>query len=206
MLVGTTLQGYPLEKFLEAGGFGAVYLTADANGEPRAVKVLFPPHSLGNDMEVWAVRSAHFLTEATTTTTTTSFQHPNIIRVFNTSQAYWHYQDPLKNQPGHLDLSGAYPLLFYVAEYISDGVDQRLQNGNLFSPDETINIGGQVCEALAALHSANPRVLHLHLDLNPGNIRLAEGDRAVVTDLGVARIDGLPSAYVDREGPIFFWG
>jgi serine/threonine protein kinase len=99
MLVGTTLQGYPLEKFLGAGGFGAVYLTADANGEPRAVKVLFPPHSLGNeDMEVWAVRSAHFLTEATTTTA--SFQHPNIIRVFNTSQAYWHYQDPLRISRG----------------------------------------------------------------------------------------------------------
>ncbi len=53
MLVGTTLQGYHLEKFLGAGGFGAVYLTADAKGEPRALKVLFPPHSLGNeDLEV----------------------------------------------------------------------------------------------------------------------------------------------------------
>ena len=91
-----------------------------------------------------------------------------------------------------------------MAEYIPDGIDRRLDGGRLFSPDETINIGVQVCEALAALHSANPQVLHR--DLNPGNIRLAEGDRVVVTDFGVARIEGLPPAYVDREGPIFFLG
>ena len=202
MLVGTTLQGYRLERFLGAGGFGAVYLTADANGEPRAIKVLFPPHSRGNeDMEVWRFRSINFGREALATA---GFRHPNIIRVFDAFQVNWYYQDPLKNQPGHLDLSGDYPLHVYVAEYIPDGVDRWLEDGRLFSPDETINIGVQICGALGALHSADPQVLHR--DLNPGNIRLAEGDRAVVTDFGVARIDGLPPAYVDREGPIFFRG
>ena len=202
MLVEATLQGYLLASFVGAGGFGAVYRTADARGEPRAVKVLFPPHSLGNeDMEVWRSRSTNFRREALVAV---RIHHTNIIQVFETPRVDWVFQDPLKNQPGHLDLSGPYPLELYVAEYIPDGVDRRVDEGRQFSPDATNNIGVQVCEALGALHSANPRVLHR--DLNPGNIRLADGDRVVVTDFGVARIEGLPPAYVDREGPIFHRG
>ena len=202
MLVEATLQGCLLASFVGAGGFGAVYRTADARGEPRAVKVLFPPHSLGNeDMEVWRSRSTNFRREALVAV---RIHHTNIIQVFETPRVDWVFQDPLKNQPGHLDLSGPYPLELYVAEYIPDGVDRRVDEGRQFSPDATNNIGVQVCEALGALHSANPRVLHR--DLNPGNIRLADGDRVVVTDFGVARIEGLPPASVDREGPIFHRG
>lgn len=202
MLVGTTLQGYHLASFVGAGGFGAVYCTADARGEPRAIKVLFPPHSRGNeDMEVWRHRATNFRREALVAV---RIQHPNIIQVFDTPRFDWEFHDPLNNQPGHLDLSGSYPLELYVAEYLPDGVDRRLEDGGLFSPHVAIRTGMQICDALGALHSANPRVLHR--DLNPGNIRLADGDRVVVTDFGVARIEGLPLAYVDREGPIIHPG
>ena len=43
-------------------------------------------------------------------------------------------------------------------------------------------MGTQVCEALEVLHGADPSILHL--DLNPNNIRLAEGGR-VLTDRNV---------------------
>ena len=146
-------------------------------------------------MQVWTVRSTHFLGEATTA----SFHHSNIIRVYTTRQASWSYQDPHKSWQGHLDLSGAYPLQWYLAEYIPDGVDRGLDRGQLFSPDDTTSIAVQICDALSELHSANPQVVHR--DLDPGNILLADGDRAVVTDFGLARMEGLPSAYID-EGPI----
>ena len=40
MLVGTTLQGYHLSELVGTESSGAVYLTEDAHGEPRAAKVL----------------------------------------------------------------------------------------------------------------------------------------------------------------------
>ena len=159
-----------------AGGFGAVYLTSSTGGESRALKVLYPPHSLGSeDMDVWRFRSTNFGREALTAA---RFPHPNIIRVFDTLQVSWRYEAPNNTQEGPRDISGAYPLEMYVAEYIPDGVDRRLKDGRPFSLDEVIDIGVQVCRAVETLHSADPRVLHR--DLNPGNIRLAENGRICV--------------------------
>ncbi len=197
LLVKTTLRGYRLEKFLGAGGFGAVYLTHDANGQPRAVKVLFPPHSLGvEDRHVWDVRANRFLREALTAR---GFQHPSIIRVFDQGETPWEYRSRRPSRPGQPDPSGTYLLKFFTAEYIPDGVERHLKSSKLFAPDEALRIGLQVCEALEALHSASPQVLHR--DLNPGNIRLAEDGRVVVADFGLAHSDDLPPDYVTREGP-----
>ena len=60
-----------------------------------------------------------------------------------------------------------------------------------------MEIGKQVCEALESLHGADPSILHL--DLNPSNIRLAEGGRAVITDFGLVRVEGMPQGEVTRE-------
>ena len=56
-----------------------------------------------------------------------------------------------------------------------------MRGDQLFDVDEVVRIGEQICDGLAELHGARPRVLHR--DLNPGNIRLAEGRRPVITDL-----------------------
>ena len=63
-------------------------------------------------MLVWKFRAINFRREAFAAA---GFQHPNIIKVFEIQRVDWVFQDPLKNQPGHLDLSGSYPLELYVA-------------------------------------------------------------------------------------------
>ncbi len=193
-LVGATLQGYSLESLVGVGGFGAVYRTQSTQGEARAIKVLFPPRSTApEDARNWDNRVTVFMREANAAS---HFQHPNIIRVFDAGQARWRFNVP--GMAGEVQAQ-VFPLLFYVAEFIPDGVDRRLDGGRLFSSDEAVRIGVQVCDALTALHRATPPILHR--DLNPGNIRLAEGGRAVLTDFGVARIPDVPGAYVTSEGP-----
>ncbi len=182
-LVGAKALGYKLEKFLGAGGFGAVYLTTTPQGEARAVKVLYPPHSRNaEDLRDWQSRASRFLRELLTTA---QFNHPNIVRIYDTGMLQWHYEAP----EGPSALDGDYLLPFYVADYLPDGVEQRLTNAEALTSDEVVEIGRQILEGLTALHSCQPPVLHL--DLNPANIRLAEGRRAVITDFGVARIQGV---------------
>ncbi len=195
MLVGVEAHGYPLERVVGFGGFGAVYLTKGSQGEPRAAKVLYPPHSRSSeDLRAWANRAAHFLREVQIVA---HFDHKNIIRIYDTGYLYWRFDDPLRGQEGHQDRSGDYLLPFYVTEYIPDGLDQHVRGDQLFDPKEAVGIGVQICDGLAELHGSNPRVLHR--DLNPGNIRLAEGRRAVITDFGVARFLDVPAGKVTIE-------
>ncbi|MBI4332351.1 MAG: substrate-binding domain-containing protein [Chloroflexi bacterium] len=182
-LVGAKALGYKLEKFLGAGGFGAVYLTTTLQGEARAVKVLYPPHSRTiEDLCNWQSCASRFLRELLTTA---QCNHRNIVRIYDTGMFQWRYEAP----EGLSALGGDYLLPFYVADYIPGGVDQRLMNAQALTSDEIVEIARQVLDGLTVLHSLHPAVLHL--DLNPANIRLAEGPRAVITDFGVARIQGV---------------
>ena len=188
MLVGTEARSYKLEKVVGFGGFGAVYLTKSSQGDPRAVKVLYPPHSRSSqDLQAWADRAAHFLREVQIVA---QFHHKNIIKIYDTGYLYWSFDDPLKGQQGHQDRSGDYLLPFYVTEYIPDGLDRHVRGDQLFDAKEVVRTGAQICDGLAEIHGSNPRIIHR--DLNPGDIRLAEGRGAVITDFGVARFVGVP--------------
>ncbi len=131
MLVGIEAHGYRLERVVGSGGFGAVYLSAGPQGDARAVKVLYPPHARDSqDQQDWAKRAAHFLREVTIVA---RFQHENIITIYDTGYLYWRFDDPLKDQQGHLDRSGEYLLPFYVTEYIPDGLDPDISERTSFS-------------------------------------------------------------------------
>ncbi|WP_326764730.1 serine/threonine protein kinase [Streptomyces sp. NBC_01591] len=60
-----------------------------------------------------------------------------------------------------------------------------LEEGTLTSP-EAARIGLAVVDALAAVHAAGV----LHRDVKPGNVLLAENGRVVLTDFGIAQIEG----------------
>jgi len=176
-------MGYRLEGFLGAGGFGAVYLTTTPRGEKRAVKVLYPPRSRkAEDMGNYRSCAARFMKEFLIPA---RFNHHNIIRIYDAGLLQWHFK-----ASGELsEFDGDYDLYFYVADYIPDGLEQKLADGQTLAADEVVDVARQVLEGLAALHSFTPPVLHL--DLNPANIRLAEGSRAVITDFGVACGEGV---------------
>ena len=193
MLVGMKAGIYTLENVLGSGGFGAVYSTRGDQGQPLAVKVLFPPRSLESvDMADYTSHLGHFQRESLFAA---SFHHPNIMRIHFSGSLFWHYDDSSGSQQRSYR-SGDYNLPCYVTDDLPDSVEQRLRNGPL-SPSEAVEIGKQVCEALEALHGADPRILHL--DLNPSNVRLAEGGRVVITDFGLVRVEGMSQGDVTRE-------
>ncbi|MCZ6615259.1 MAG: serine/threonine-protein kinase, partial [Chloroflexi bacterium] len=193
MLVGVRAGGYTLQNVLGVGGFGAVYSTRDEQGKSLAIKVLFPPRSReGADMADYTNRLSHFQREVQFAA---GFRHPNIMRIHFSGSLFWHYDDPSERQPESYR-SGDYNLPYYVTDDLPDSVEQRLRNG-LFTSVVAVEIGKQVCEALEALHGADPSILHL--DLNPSNVRLAEGGRVVITDFGLVRVEGIPQGEVTRE-------
>ena len=193
MLVGVKAGGFVLENVLGAGGFGAVYLTRSDQDEPLAVKVLFPPRSRESaDIADYTSRLSHFQREIQFAA---SFHHPNIMRIRFSGSLLWHYDDSSESQPGSYR-AGDYNLPYYVTDYLPDSVEQRLRGG-IFTYTKAVEIGKQVCEALEALHGADPSILHL--DLNPSNVRLAEGGRVVITDFGLVRVEGMPQGDVTRE-------
>lgn len=193
MLVGAKAGGYTLESVLGSGGFGTVYLTRSPAGNPLAIKVLYPPRSRETaDLENWNNRASHFQREIQFAA---RFNHPNIMKIHYSGSLFWHYDDPSAGSRGPYR-TGDYTLPYYVTDYLPDGVDQRLSNG-LFTSEEAVKIGKQVCDALETLHSGDPRILHL--DLNPSNIRLAKDGRAVITDFGLVQVEGLPQGYATRE-------
>ena len=117
-LVGTAVGGYQLNKLAGSGGFGAVYVTESQNDIPLALKLLYPPFSnRPEDLESWTRRATHFLREAQTAA---SFHQPNIIRVYDTGQFLWHYDDTRGGTSGGGN-TGDYLLPYYVADYFPDG-------------------------------------------------------------------------------------
>ncbi|ELP64939.1 serine/threonine-protein kinase [Streptomyces turgidiscabies] len=73
-------------------------------------------------------------------------------------------------------------------------LDKRLEAGPL-TPVEAARIGGQVLDALRAAHAAGVQ----HRDVKPANILLREDGSAVLTDFGIAALQGATALTMTGE-------
>ncbi|MDX3451011.1 serine/threonine-protein kinase [Streptomyces sp. ME02-8801-2C] len=73
-------------------------------------------------------------------------------------------------------------------------LDKRLQSGPL-TPVEAARIGGQVLEALRAAHAGGVQ----HRDVKPANILLRQDGSAVLTDFGIAALQGATALTMTGE-------
>lgn len=74
-----------------------------------------------------------------------------------------------------------------VMEYVeARSLQEVIKQDGPLPPERAARIGCQLLSALGAAH----RVGILHRDVKPGNVLLAKGDRAVLTDFGIATIEG----------------
>ena len=80
--------------------------------------------------------------------------------------------------------------IWLVMEYVPGRTLAQLlaQDGRL-PPERAARIGAQVADGLAAAHQRGT----VHRDVKPGNILVAEDDRAKISDFGISRTTGDPT-------------
>ncbi|HHW41482.1 MAG TPA: Stk1 family PASTA domain-containing Ser/Thr kinase [Syntrophomonadaceae bacterium] len=108
-----------------------------------------------------------------------SLSHPNIVSIYDVGE------------------EGGLPYL--VMEYVEGfNLKEIIKREGKLSPGETINIGIQVCAALAHAHEKGI----IHRDIKPHNILVMPGGRVKVADFGLARVLSLPAATVTQSGTV----
>jgi serine/threonine-protein kinase len=154
---------YRLEATLGHGGMGVVYRGVDLMMKrPIAVKLIRAVDGVGLDEEI----AGRFLREAKNTA---RLQHEHIVEVFDL---------------GRTEEGG----LYFVMELLEgESLSARLRREGALSPETTVHIGRQICDALQAAHAAGI----VHRDLKPANVmllsRAGDPEFVKVLDFGVAK-------------------
>ena len=162
---GTRLGPYEVLGLIGEGGMGQVYRAADTRLD-RAVAIKVLPAALAGDQ----VRRERFEREARSIS---RLEHPNICPLYDVGEL------PGENGGG----------MFLVMQFLEgETLADRLTRGPL-SIKETLDIGIQVAEALAAAHRSGI----VHRDLKPGNIMLTRAG-ARLLDFGLARTVSSPAS------------
>ncbi|WP_285687810.1 serine/threonine-protein kinase [Actinoplanes sp. NBRC 103695] len=157
----TVQDRYRLGRELGAGGMGRVWLARDETlDRDVAVKEILLP----DEMDDRDSLRRHMLLEARASA---RLSHENVVRVydaFETDGRAW-----------------------IVMEYVpSRSLQQVLDADGPMPPEQAARVGLAVLAALSSAHSAGVR----HRDVKPANVLLADDGRVVLTDFGVAAVDG----------------
>lgn len=149
---------YVLEKELGRGGMGEVYLAKDTQLD-RAVAIKFLGSLIDNSQDY----RDRFLREAKAAARIT---HPNIVAIY--------------------DVNASEGKTFIAMEYVEGtNLHGYVDHKGKLTPREAVNIIGQACSALQAIHDAGI----VHRDLKPDNILLSKGGVAKLTDFGLAKAE-----------------
>lgn len=150
------LGHYEALQVLGQGGFGIVFRAFDdVLQRVVAVKVLAP------HMAATSPARKRFLREARSSA---AVRHENVVQVYEVAEQ---------------------PLPYLVMEFIpGETLQQRLDRIGPLDVSETLRIGRQIAEGLAAAHASDL----IHRDIKPGNVLLEGGSQKVkITDFGLAR-------------------
>jgi uncharacterized repeat protein (TIGR01451 family) len=158
-LIGRQLANFRIERLIKRGGMARVYYGQDVKlDRPVAIKVIDFQY---RDDPTYAER---FVREARAVA---AWRHENIVQVY--------YAD---------DQQGLY---YFCMEYI-DGLDlgelllQHARSGELMPHAEVLRIGRAIARALDYAHRKGV----IHRDVKPSNVMVAQDDRVVLTDFGLA--------------------
>jgi hypothetical protein len=156
---------YRLKMVLGRGGMGVVWRATDEllDREVAVKEIQWPPQLDARERETLRQRA---LREARTAA---RLDHPNIIGVHDVvveDQRPW--------------------IVMQLAQYRS--LSDVVRDEGPLTPVRAAHVGLQILAAIRAAHAAGV----LHRDVKPGNVLLGPGDRAVLTDFGMAIADGNP--------------
>ncbi|MEU3307034.1 protein kinase domain-containing protein [Nocardiopsis sp. NPDC055551] len=154
---------YRLDEVIGEGGMGRVWRGTDTLlDRPVAVKELTtPPNLPAHEVEVLRTR---MLREARSAA---QLSHPTIITVFDVAEE--------DGRP-------------WIVMELVDGpsLGDVIRDRGPISIERAASIGEQMAAGLAEAHGHGI----VHRDIKPGNVLIAGNDRAVLTDFGIAHLDG----------------
>nr|MDT0659703.1 serine/threonine-protein kinase [Micromonospora sp. DSM 115978] len=154
---------YRLSHTVGSGGMGRVWLARDEMlRRDVAIKEVLPPDWM-TEREREDLRT-ETLREARSAA---RLNHPHVVQIY--------------------DVVHAGPSPWIVMEYVrSRSLQEILQSEGPVRPERAAGIGLAVLAALRAAHDAGV----LHRDVKPHNVLIAEDGRVVLTDFGLATVDG----------------
>ena len=155
LLKADTKGDFEIGEMLGRGGMAVVYYATDIHlSRPVAIKVLPPELTFGHGIE-------RFKREAKIAA---KLDHPNIIPIYR--------------------IASGGKVFWYAMKYLEgESLDQKLRKAGRFSLEETIDVLGQIADALDYAHEHEV----IHRDVKPANILLDQRGRVVVTDFGIAK-------------------
>jgi serine/threonine protein kinase len=148
---------YRLTGRIAAGGMGEVWRGQDELLNRAVAVKLLPTGRAGDEAFL-----ARFRAEARYAA---SLSHPGIARVYDYGES--------------AEFGGAYLIMELVD---GDPLSAILARAGRLSPEATLDIIGQAARALDAAHQAGI----VHRDIKPGNLLVAAGGIAKITDFGIA--------------------
>ena len=163
--LGRHLGRFRVDAIVGSGGFAWVYKGYDPELDiPVAIKVLKPQFA---GEETFETRFRHEASIAA------KLRHPNIIRILAV---------------GHEGTA-----VYFVMDYLTAGLDSRLDMLGIFPESLLIRLGMDVAAALAFAHREGV----IHRDIKVDNVLFDEHGNAIVADFGIARA---VSGYVEQTG------
>jgi eukaryotic-like serine/threonine-protein kinase len=176
LYVGLTIDGkYKLERRIGRGGMGAVYAARHTKFNKQvAIKLL------SQDMIEEPTSFDRFQREAEASA---RIKHPNAVPVTDFGQT----------EDG---------IIYLVMEYI-DGTSLRrlIEQEQRLAPKRVVDLGRQICSAIAAAHRAGV----IHRDLKPDNIMIEMIDNretARVLDFGIAKLKDYQQRRITETGNV----
>ncbi|MYR33277.1 protein kinase [Nocardiopsis alba] len=154
---------YRLDEIIGEGGMGRVWRGTDTLlDRPVAVKELTTPPGLpAHEVEVLRTRMIREARSAA------QLSHPSIITVFDVAEE--------DGRP------------WIVMELVQGpSLGDLIRSDGALTVKRAADIGEQMAAGLAEAHNRGI----VHRDIKPGNVLIAGNDRAVLTDFGIAHLDG----------------
>ncbi len=170
--VGTVLNGrWWIERLLDVGGMGAVYVAMHRNGRKAAIKLLHPQFAKNSEVAMRFAREGYVANK---------INHPGALAIMDDD----------------VTEDGAPYLVMELLE--GESMSDRLAKaGGRLGVGETLAIAGQVLEVLERAHVAGI----VHRDIKPANIFITSAGFAKLLDFGLARVrDGTGSVLPTAQG------